>query len=41
MNRERDIFLEAMEKATPEERDNFVRASCGEDAALFDRVRRC
>ena len=38
MNAERDIFAEALEIASPEERVAFVRGACRGDDALFARV---
>jgi len=38
MNLERDIFSEALEIASPEERVAFVRGACRGDDALFARV---
>jgi len=35
---ERDIFLEAIEKESPEERRSFLDRTCGEDAQLRSRL---
>jgi eukaryotic-like serine/threonine-protein kinase len=35
---ERDIFLEALDRATPEERAAFLDGACGQDLGLRRRV---
>ena len=37
---ERDIFIEALQKADPSERDAFLEGACGQDADLRNRVQR-
>src|SRR5258708_5697878 len=36
--KERELFIQAMEKATPAERAAFLDAACGHDAALRQRL---
>jgi len=38
MSREKDIFLEALDRSSPEERSAIVLSTCGDDAALVARV---
>ena len=38
MSREKDIFVEALDRSSPEERSAFVMSACGADAELRARV---
>ena len=38
--KERDIFLEAIEKGSPDERRSFLNLTCGDDTQLRNRVER-